>query len=69
MENDNKLHSIDGKGTPSVSKDAIRQLKNELPNVIEHLKLVSELHWVKYTALIEQGFTKEQALELCKFLF
>lgn len=45
---------------------AIENLKRELPNMIEMGKVMAEIRKANYDACIEQGFTPEQALELCK---
>ncbi len=47
-------------------KAAIAQLKRNLPELVEHAKLIAEVKRAAYLAYVEQGFTEEQALELTK---
>lgn len=63
---DKKLTMIQGGNTPNEMKEAVRQLKSVMPDMIEHLILMAELTKVKYDALVQQGFTEAQALELSK---
>jgi hypothetical protein len=60
--------------TPTViqmgKKDDVRAslelLKRELPNFIEHASLIAKFKHAYFVALVGEGFTHEQALELCK---
>ena len=45
---------------------AARDLRDQLNAAIELQQLIAKITWAHYQALTEQGFTKEQALELCK---
>lgn len=45
---------------------AIREIQNALPVVIEGQKALAQVVRVRYLALVEEGFTSEQALALCK---
>jgi hypothetical protein len=67
MDKDN-LKLLQGKSSPSITKDAIRELRSNLPNMIEFYILYAEIIHAKFEALKSQGFTEEQALELCKTL-
>jgi len=45
---------------------SVRTLRENLPALMELKQLDAKLCRVKFLALVEQGFTPEQALELCK---
>lgn len=47
---------------------AVKELKENMPAMLEHIILTARLTKAKYDALIKEGFTKEQAIELCKTL-
>jgi hypothetical protein len=47
-------------------QDAVIRMRLMMEPQIEYLKLKAKLQKAKYDALIENGFTPEQALELCK---
>ena len=49
-------------------EDAMMNMKNNFLLMCEYHKHMAKLHKVKYDALIENKFTPEQALELCKVL-
>ena len=69
MKKDPKLVPIDGGGSPNVSKEAIEQLKKTLPDLVEYVLLMAKLSKVKYDALIKEGFSKQEAIELSKTVF
>jgi hypothetical protein len=50
------------------SRETLDRLLNEIPNMIEHIQIMAQLTKVKYDALIAEGFTETQALELCKII-
>jgi len=45
---------------------AAESLKRQLPAFIEHAKLVASVKRAMFVALVEEGFTEEQALRLIK---
>jgi len=45
---------------------AIMDFKRNLPDLIAHMTIMAELRKASYDSLLKQGFTEEQALELCK---
>ncbi len=45
---------------------AIANMKRELSLMVEHACIIAEIRKASYDAHIEQGFSKEEALELCK---
>lgn len=64
-ENPN-LIPLPGGGNPDLSKEATRRLQESLPQIIEFQIVMAKIHKAKYDALIAEGFTEAQALELCK---
>lgn len=45
---------------------SVKTLRDNLPAMMELKQLDAKLCRVKFLALVEQGFTEQQALELCK---
>ena len=63
---DEKLTLLHGGNTKNQHRDAIRAIRESMPDLIEHMQLMAQLHKAKFDALKAQGFTDDQALELCK---
>lgn len=53
-------------GPVDKQRAALEEMKRNLPVHIEFLKITAEMIRAKYLALVSQGFTEAQALELCK---
>lgn len=53
-------------GPVDKQRAALEELKRNLPSHIEFLGIQAQMIRAKYQALIAQGFTEAQALELCK---
>ena len=65
-ENNNDKIKLLETGGKNESLSAIRALKRDLPTIMEQVYVVAEIRRASYNAHIAQGFTPEQALELCK---
>jgi hypothetical protein len=59
----------------SNTSQAVKDLKKNIRDLTNNMDLIAEYHLLsakiikaRYNALIEEGFTKEQALELCKLI-
>lgn len=61
-----ELVSLLGDGQHDPLADALRMLRKSVDLFIEHAELTAKIRRAKYLALIDAGFTKEEALELCK---
>jgi hypothetical protein len=44
---------------------AVDNMARVLPAMIEHVEMLAKLRRRAYLALVREGFTKEQALDLC----
>lgn len=57
-------------GLPNIEKNAMRghveQLKRCIPEQIEAAQLMAKIRRAQYLALVAEGFTEAQALEICK---
>lgn len=60
---------LEGGGNPSVSKEAVRKMQEELPVMLEYFAVYAQMVRAKFDELVKQGFTEPQALELCRTLF
>jgi hypothetical protein len=56
-------------GDQSKSVAQLEELKRSLPVMFEYQLIVAKLIRARYTALIEEKFTEQQALELTKEMF
>lgn len=52
---------------PSELRAAIEQLTREVPHYIAMAPILAQIRKANYDALIAEGFTPEQALDLCKY--
>jgi len=68
MSKDN-LYGIEGGSKPNITKDALKKMREGLPAMLEYIQITAGIRRAKYEALIAQGFTKPEAIELCKTLF
>jgi len=60
------LTPIDGGDKKNPSAEKVRQLKKDLPLLLELYITMAKLHRAKYISLRNEGFDEKQALELCK---
>lgn len=62
------LIPINGGGKPDKTREALRQMREGLAMLIEYQQLNAQLIRARYDALLKQGFSESQAIELCKAL-
>lgn len=48
------------------SAQALKEVRENMPAILENIALQAQMTKAKYDALIKNGFTAEQAIELCK---
>lgn len=61
-----KLTSIEGKGVPNLSAEALRRMSEDFPHLVASVKFIAKLQREKFLALKSEGFTNEEAIELSK---
>lgn len=66
MSDDPKITVLDGGAKKDALADSLRTLRANIELLIEGAELTARVTRAKYLALIAQGFTEAQALELCK---
>jgi hypothetical protein len=52
--------------SPSQFAGLVEQMKRELTVQLEYEAMRAKIARVRYNALVDQGFTRTEALELCK---
>jgi hypothetical protein len=60
------VHAIDGGGVQDNAREELRKLQANLQIILDAQQYVATITRAKYDALVDQGFTSAQALELCK---
>lgn len=53
-------------GTKDDMAALVENLRRNLPQLLEHAALIAQFRRAYFLALVKEGFTNEQALELCK---
>ena len=53
-------------GQKNETEASLEALKRDLPVIIEQVEWLAQIRMACFKASIEQGFTEEQAFELCK---
>lgn len=61
-----KLVAFPGNATPDKVRESFRNLQTNIEVLLDGQALLAQLTRAKYEALLEQGFTRAEALELCK---
>lgn len=61
----NKIVSL-ANTKPDASAAAMAQLERNLPDLLKALEINAKLTSAKFKALVSEGFTREEALELVK---
>lgn len=63
---DNNLISLPGGGNADLFAEAVRNLKKNMATHMEYIAIDAKIKRATYVALIEEGFTAEQALTIVK---
>jgi hypothetical protein len=63
------LTKLPGGESPDEFKEAIRQMRKSMETMPEYMELTSRMRKLKYEALVKEGFSHEDAIELCKDIF
>ena len=63
-----KITVIPGAGQPDKFRQLLRDMKANLEVTLEYEVIRAQVTRVRYEALLKQGFTEAQALELCRGL-
>lgn len=58
--------SIAGGSVPDKARDELRKLQANLQVILDSQEIFAQITRSKFDSLIAQGFTPDQALELCK---
>ncbi len=69
MNVSDNIRLLEGGKTPNVAADALREIRANLPALLEYMDLTAELEKAKFDALKRNGFSDAQALELCRIFF
>ena len=64
----NNIKSVDF-GKKDDIQGALESLKRNIKNMIEYACLMAKIRRQSYLAHVDQGFTEDQALELCKNIY
>lgn len=64
-----KIKAIKGAGNKNNLADAVRELIEAAPHIMQKMEVDAQLHRAKYLALQKEGFTNKEALELCKSIW
>lgn len=58
--------AFSGRATPDQYSDAVRRLQSSIDAILASQNLLASVTRAKYLALMREGFTAAEALELCK---
>lgn len=63
---DSRVIALPGNATPDKVRESMRNLQASLPAILEGQMLLAQVTRAKFEALLAQGFSEAQAIELCK---
>lgn len=66
MADDTNIKAVDF--TPDEATKRLEELKRSIPEMVASNREIAKVARSKFLALVEQGFTQDQALELCRKL-
>lgn len=66
MSDDDKPKIVTVDFERSEAKALLEQLKRDVPDMVASNREIAKILRAKYLALVETGFTKKEALKLCK---
>ncbi len=67
-DDDDDLRVVEIKIPPTASQMGVEDMRRNLDDMIEGGQMMAKLLRAKYLALLDEGFTEKQALELSKSL-
>lgn len=63
-----KIIGITGGGKPDKTAEALRQMRASLAVLIEYQAMNAQIIRARYEALLKEGFSEQQAIDLCRSL-